>query len=107
MISKNKSSSMQQKIMRNAWKMRLWNFIRFFYFLFQVYVNKKWETKTNIEEPYKEGCENSDGSSQYCHCRGNLCNSAPKVEKMMSHHTDAMAVIFVFNLMKYIRNMEY
>ncbi|XP_055604738.1 uncharacterized protein LOC129752973 [Uranotaenia lowii] len=70
----------------------------------QIYKNGNWTKEHNIEEPYQEGCQTIDDST-YCFCRGSLCNSAPKVEN--SYHTDAMAVIFVFNVMKYIRNIEY
>lgn len=34
-----------------------------------------------------------------------MCNSAPKDSP--SYHTDAMAVIFVFNAMKYLRSIDW
>jgi hypothetical protein len=46
-----------------------------------------------------------DGSI-YCYCRGAYCNAAPKNEPSMGYHTDAMAVIIVFNLVKYLRNTD-
>lgn len=45
------------------------------------------------------------GKSMTCHCRGSYCNSAPK--DTSSYHTDAMAVIFVFNAMKYLRSVDW
>lgn len=74
----------------------------------QTYENGKWIKKSSVEEIYPEGCQKSGDGSEYCHCRGSLCNSATKLnDSKMSYHTDAMAVIFVFNLMKYIKNMEF
>jgi len=55
-------------------------------------------------EVYDEGCVKEADGSEYCHCRGDLCNTA---DSKNSLHTDTMAVIFVFNLVKYFRNMEY
>lgn len=71
----------------------------------QIYKNGNWTKEHHIEEPYEEGCQTIDDST-YCFCRGSMCNAATKVEKN-SYHTDAMSVIFVFNVMKYIRNIEY
>lgn len=68
----------------------------------------EWHPESTVEEPYQEGCltqrESGDKDTIYCHCRGSYCNSAPK--DAPSYHTDAMAVIFVFNAMKYIRNID-
>ncbi|XP_058119310.1 uncharacterized protein LOC131288828 [Anopheles ziemanni] len=72
----------------------------------QVYKSGAWTPEHNIEEPYEEGCQTLDDST-YCFCRGALCNSATKAAERGSYHTDAMAVIFVFNVMKYIRNIEH
>ena len=72
-----------------------------------MYEKGKWEKKSVIAEPYEEGCIKAADESTYCHCRGAYCNSANKPENSISYHTDAMAVIFVFNIMKYIRNMDY
>lgn len=50
-----------------------------------------------------------DGS-EYCHCRGNLCNSVGKIEPNSNipiNGIDAMNVLVVFNLVKYFRNMDY
>lgn len=63
-----------------------------------------------MEEPYEEGCVTQKDigtlgtSTIYCHCRGSYCNSATKDSP--SYHTDAMAVIFVFNAMKYLRSID-
>jgi len=79
----------------------------------QVFKQGSWQNENTVEEPYEEGCQGSEsqkeigivGSSTiYCHCRGSLCNSAPKDSP--SYHTDAMAVIFVFNAMKYLRSID-
>ncbi|XP_037922391.1 uncharacterized protein LOC119658765 [Hermetia illucens] len=74
----------------------------------QVFKQGAWRREHKVEEPYSEECrefkENtlSASSTTYCHCRGNLCNSATK--DSAGYHTDAMAVIFVFNAMKYLRS---
>lgn len=71
----------------------------------QIYKNGNWTKQHHIEEPYEEGCQTIDDST-YCFCRGSLCNSATQVEKS-NYATDAMAVIFVFNVMKYIIKIDY
>lgn len=74
--------------------------------LCQVYKSGAWTPQHNIEEPYTEGCQTIDDST-YCFCRGSLCNSATKTSDRGNYHADAMAVIFVFNVMKYIRTIEH
>lgn len=65
----------------------------------------KWVKVQTVDEPYTEGCtKNSDDGSEYCHCRGDLCNSAFNT---LSNGVDAMGVLIVFNLVKYFRNMDY
>lgn len=79
-----------------------------FRFVLQVYKQGAWQNEITIEEPYVEGCVNdtrdSDQKTVYCHCRGSMCNNATKDSP--SYHTDAMAVIFVFNAMKYLRSID-
>lgn len=64
-----------------------------------------------MEEPYSEDCvKDPRDNSEYCHCRGNLCNSVGKIEpssSLASTGIDAMNVLVVFNLVKYFRNMDY
>lgn len=77
---------------------------------FQNYVKDKWVKEVTVSEPYTEGCtRNSDDGSEYCHCRGDLCNSAPKIDSKtaLSTGVDTMGVLIVFNLVKYFRNMDY
>jgi hypothetical protein len=67
--------------------------------------------EVSVEEAYSEGCikDPKDGS-EYCHCRGNLCNSVTKVQPnayIYSSGIDTMGVIVVFNLVKYFRHMDY
>lgn len=65
----------------------------------------KWVKVQTVDEPYTEGCtKNNDDGSEYCHCRGDLCNSALNT---LSNGVDAMGVLIVFNLVKYFRNMDY
>ncbi|XP_059617215.1 uncharacterized protein LOC132262095 [Phlebotomus argentipes] len=77
----------------------------------EVFRNGRWEKESTIEEAYEEGCEtieentNTQSMTVFCHCRGALCNSATK-EKLGSYHVDAMAVILVFNAMKYFRSID-
>ncbi|XP_063709457.1 uncharacterized protein LOC134837975 isoform X2 [Culicoides brevitarsis] len=70
----------------------------------QVYRDGAWHKEFTVEEPYEEGCQEDQDGSTYCHCKGKLCNAATDTP---AYHTDTMAVIFVFNLMKYLRNVEY
>lgn len=75
----------------------------------QVFKNGAWQSENTVEEPYEPGCTTQkdigiDSSTMYCHCRGGLCNSASK--ESTNYHTDAMAVIFVFNAMKYLRSVD-
>lgn len=78
------------------------------FIFFQVFKGGAWRNEITIEEPYTEGCMNTtadgDQSTMYCYCRGSMCNTAPKDSP--SYHTDAMAVIFVFNAMKYLRSID-
>ena len=63
-----------------------------------------------MEEPYTEGCTiNPKDGSEYCHCRGNLCNFSGKLEPNFNIYCgiDTMSIIVVFNLVKYFRNMDY
>lgn len=69
--------------------------------------------ESSIEEPYEEGCHVDENKKNivYCYCRGYLCNGgtpskkkAPQIDLGGGYHTDAMAVIFVFNAMKYLRS---
>jgi hypothetical protein len=63
--------------------------------------------ESSVEEPYAEGCmKDPKDESEYCHCRGNLCNAVGKVESNYNG-IDAMSVIVVFNLVKYFRCMDY
>jgi len=80
---------------------------------YQIYDGIQWRTNTVVEETvYAEGCHPSEPqevktpSSEYCYCSGNLCNGAKPSREAPHHHTDAMAVIFVFNAMKYIRSLR-
>ncbi|XP_023713315.1 uncharacterized protein LOC111867563 [Cryptotermes secundus] len=80
---------------------------------YQSYDGTQWKMKTVIEETiYVEGCHPSEPqgvktpSTEYCYCSGNLCNGAKPSRETSHHHTDAMAVIFVFNAMKYIRSLR-
>ncbi|KAJ6636446.1 hypothetical protein Bhyg_15036 [Pseudolycoriella hygida] len=75
----------------------------------QVFKNRAWHEESTVEEPYEAGCvtgkdAKNDYGTTYCHCTGSLCNSATK--ESTSYHTDAMAVIFVFNAMKYLRSVD-
>lgn len=78
-------------------------------FHLQVFKNGAWHEENKVEEPYEPGCTTQkaigiESSTMYCHCTGALCNSASK--ESTSYHTDAMAVIFVFNAMKYLRSVD-
>jgi len=74
----------------------------------QVFKNGAWQEENTVEEPYKPGCDVQKyvglETTMYCHCTGALCNSSSK--ESTSYHTDAMAVIFVFNAMKYLRSVD-
>ncbi|XP_031331074.1 uncharacterized protein LOC116161749 [Photinus pyralis] len=50
----------------------------------QEYKNNRWERRILIEEPYTEGCAETDdkgqrsSDSKHCYCKGNLCNLATR-----------------------------
>ncbi|CAH0713748.1 unnamed protein product, partial [Brenthis ino] len=77
---------------------------------YQDYKNGRWSPKTEILEPYEEGCSQIDNkgerttSTRYCYCRQSLCNSSPTSNH--EGYTDIMGVIMVFNLMKYINSLR-
>ncbi|XP_059490606.1 uncharacterized protein LOC132205529 [Neocloeon triangulifer] len=82
---------------------------------YQVLVGNKWQRKVKVQEDaYEEGCiiQSPDHPikttpTEYCYCSKNLCNSGKSTHDATSAaHTDAMAVIFVFNAMKYIRSLR-
>lgn len=80
---------------------------------YQTYDGTKWQTQDAIaDKAYVAGCHPSDShgvkspTTEYCYCSGNLCNGAKPSSEASHHHTDAMAVIFVFNAMKYIRSLR-
>ncbi|XP_065336522.1 uncharacterized protein LOC135937304 isoform X1 [Cloeon dipterum] len=82
---------------------------------YQVLVDNKWQRRTKVEkDAYEEGCviQHPDhpiktNPTEYCYCSKNLCNSGKSTHDATSAaHTDAMAVIFVFNAMKYIRSLR-
>ncbi|KAG8238899.1 hypothetical protein J437_LFUL015184 [Ladona fulva] len=83
--------------------------------------------KAREDEAYEHGCTtdaaNPAGlkvpSAEHCYCSKHLCNSAASIggrrsvgERMVeevvtvAQHTDAMAVIVVFNVVKYIRSLR-
>lgn len=72
----------------------------------QVLRNHTWVNTRKIIE-LDEGCGRlkKDSDVVYCHCRGDRCNGAPAAKEASGYHTDAMAVIFVFNVMKYLRSI--
>ncbi|KAJ9588902.1 hypothetical protein L9F63_017780 [Diploptera punctata] len=80
---------------------------------YQTYDGTQWRQKNKIEDTaYSEGCFPAETqgikspATEHCYCSGNLCNSAKPSREPPHHHTDAMAVIFVFNAMKYIRSLR-
>ena len=62
-----------------------------------------------MEEPYTEGCLKQKEGSEYCHCRGSLCNAVGKIEPnpYIVSGIDTMSIIVVYNLVKYFRSMDY
>ncbi|XP_049839442.1 uncharacterized protein LOC126284510 [Schistocerca gregaria] len=82
-------------------------------YIYQTLLEDQWVTQdVVIDAAYEEGCHDAESeglrtaATTYCYCRGNLCNSAKPTHEPSHHHTDAMAVIFVFNAMKYIRSLR-
>lgn len=79
---------------------------------FQKLENRSWVHKNEtVTDIYNEGCGKQNTgvatSSEYCYCRSYLCNSSKSsFDSSYSHHSDAMAVIFVFNAMKYLRSLR-
>lgn len=71
--------------------------------------NNTWvNTRRIIELP--EGCARlkKDSDVVYCHCAGDRCNGAGRTAATdaSGYHTDAMAVIFMFNAVKYLRSIS-
>ncbi|KAF4516888.1 hypothetical protein B566_EDAN011233 [Ephemera danica] len=81
---------------------------------YREYENEEWKRKMRVDtEAYEEGCivsepgSNKPTRSEYCYCSQHLCNAGKATHDATSAaHTDAMAVIFVFNAMKYIRSLR-
>jgi hypothetical protein len=77
--------------------------------------NGRWVPESGIEkEIYKDGCfpekqghDLKAAKSEYCYCSSNLCNTGKRTsETSFFHHTDAMSVIFIFNVVKFMRNVR-
>lgn len=76
--------------------------------------NGAWVTEESVAEAiYKEGCFPEDqldlkaAKSEYCYCDSNYCNSGKRAtETTFFHHTDAMSVIFIFNVVKFMRSIR-
>lgn len=74
--------------------------------------NRQWVDKNEtVTDAYSAGCtkETEDlkaTRAEYCYCETYLCNSSKSSHDSYSHHSDAMAVIFVFNAMKYLRSLR-
>ncbi|XP_032526627.1 uncharacterized protein LOC116777279 [Danaus plexippus] len=73
--------------------------------------NGRWFPKTEVLEPYNEGCTDIDNDkgerttpTSFCYCRENLCNTSPNTSQ--EGYTDIMGVIMVFNLMKFINSLR-
>ncbi|XP_054279792.1 uncharacterized protein LOC128997984 [Macrosteles quadrilineatus] len=72
------------------------------------YQDGNWRMENKIEEDvYNVGCQNDEGlgmrsPTEYCYCATNLCNSGDKSRD----HADTMAVIIIFNLLKYIQSLR-
>ncbi|RZF38113.1 hypothetical protein LSTR_LSTR006512 [Laodelphax striatellus] len=80
----------------------------------QVFKDGKWQMHSSIDEHiYSVGCEQEEthgvksSTAQYCYCDTNLCNGGESTrEPPTIHHTDTMAVIFIFNAIKYIQSLR-
>lgn len=75
--------------------------------------NSGWKRMNVIDKTlYAEGCswEQADSKAaktQYCYCSSNYCNGGQRVIEMsLFHHTDAMSVIFIFNVVKLMRSIR-
>ncbi|XP_034235822.1 uncharacterized protein LOC117642095 [Thrips palmi] len=80
---------------------------------FQALEDNNWKNKNEtVTSIYNKGCSKDNAGIQatnveYCYCQSYLCNSSKSShDSSYSHHSDAMAVIFVFNAMKYLRSLR-
>ncbi|XP_075219056.1 uncharacterized protein LOC142323383 [Lycorma delicatula] len=82
---------------------------------YQILRNGKWQMETTVDSNiYESGCHQEEdfgvksSTAEYCYCSTNLCNGGESSRDPSSsiHHTDTMAVIFIFNAMKYIRSLR-
>lgn len=80
---------------------------------YQTFTEGNWiKQDIVVDTAYEPGCYTSESEgiksapTTYCYCQGHLCNNAKPSHEPSHHHTDAMAVIFVFNAMKYIRSLR-
>ncbi|XP_018913377.1 uncharacterized protein [Bemisia tabaci] len=82
---------------------------------YQSFYDGKWHAEEAVEDKvYRPGCYPAEQlglktpTTEYCYCPTNLCNSAKSTQEYGTgfHHTDTMAVIIVFNAVKYIRSLR-
>lgn len=72
-------------------------------------VNRTWVLKSAVEiDAYKEGCYSGNEDSlrtpdtTFCYCNDNLCNNAKQTTNFSSH-TDTIAVIIIYNIMRFLK----
>jgi len=72
---------------------------------YQIYKNGKWRTESAMEyDSYRKGCVSGNDElrtpdTTFCYCDDNLCNNAKQTTNFSSH-TDTIAVIIIYNIMK-------
>lgn len=69
--------------------------------VFQDFEDGRWQRKISIDEPYEEGCTESNDKGQlysrikYCYCKGDFCNSSYKLDNTISVNIIAVMIVYV------------
>ncbi|XP_050521264.1 uncharacterized protein LOC126894349 isoform X2 [Daktulosphaira vitifoliae] len=78
---------------------------------YQVLRDGKWHAESKIlYDAYKSGCLSGDdddklrtSDTEFCYCDKNLCNKANQPVNNLSNHSDTIAVIIIYNIMRFLK----
>lgn len=76
---------------------------------YQIYKNGKWRIESAVKyDAYSNGCLSGNDElrtpdTTFCYCDNNLCNNAKQMANFSSH-TDTIAVIIIYNIMKFLKS---
>ncbi|XP_050441142.1 uncharacterized protein LOC126846068 [Adelges cooleyi] len=77
----------------------------------QVFKDGRWQVETKIDlDSYTNGCLSGDdkdnlrtSKTEFCYCDDNLCNDANQPVNNLSNHSDTIAVIIIYNIMRFLK----